>query len=197
MRSVLINAALVIIFALTSESALSQTTEGNIDAKPPAAQQPSSGSQETVIIQEESQPPWFYYWPQENLNPFGMSSLGENSGGMGSEAGSTLGTSSRRPSNLEVNPPRRNRQTNDVIPSDEELLVAPPVDAAPDETISNQFTGEIDSNLSPSEGSGKIYQWFDENGVLHVTNELNSVPIQYRDEAGVSSEEIEAGEYSN
>lgn len=184
----LITAITTICFFM-SGSALSQTTEGNTGGNPPAAQPPSSGSQEPVVIQEDSEPPWYYYWPQENLNPFGMSSLGENSGGMGSEAGSTLGTRSRRPSNLEVNPPRRNRQTNDVIPSDEELLVAPPVNATHDETIGNQFTGEIDSNLSPSEGSGEIYQWFDENGILHVTNELTSVPPQFRDEAIEDSEE--------
>ncbi|MFQ5787950.1 MAG: hypothetical protein ACE5H1_08200, partial [Thermodesulfobacteriota bacterium] len=167
LRLMLLNAALIIICFSISEIALSQTTEGGPDVNPPTAQPPSSGSQEPVINQQDSEAPWYYYWPQENLNPFGMSTLGENSETMETEAGSTLGKSNKRPSNLEVNPPRRERQTNDVIPPDEEQLIAPPVNAPPDETIGNQFTSEINSNLSPSEGSGKIYQWFDKNGVLH------------------------------
>jgi len=34
-----------------------------------------------------------------------------------------------------------------------------------------------------SESSGKLYRWTDEQGVVHLTDRLNSIPERYRSEA--------------
>jgi hypothetical protein len=191
-RHIILTVAIVIIFALIPESAVSQTAEGNLVPNPQAAQEPSSGAQEPVVIQKESESPWYYYWPQENLDPFSMSTLEKDSGSFSSGVGSTLGKGSNRPSNLEVNPPLKSGQTEDITTYDEQEIIAPPIHSPPEGGIDDQFAPEIDANLSPIEGAGKIYKWVDKNGVLNITNELNKVPPEYRNEEGGNPEDIEA-----
>ena len=76
------------------------------DAEPGEDQtQPQEGAQnqeqtpsEPVIVPE--QPYEYYYWPEEDLDNFGLSTLGQGQGG------STLGRGLQRKSNIEVNTPK-------------------------------------------------------------------------------------------
>jgi hypothetical protein len=172
-------ASLVIIAALyfsLSGYVLSQSTEGAPDGGSAGNQPPTGGSQQPAVIQGESDAPWYYYWPDENLNPFGMSTLGTEGGG------STFGKSTERPSNLQVNPPMQ-EQLQDQDKVDDVTNKVPLED-----TLSSQ---ESISISAPSTGArkGPIYKWVDDNGVIQVTNDLGSVPTKYLDRITTEKEQ--------
>lgn len=153
-------ASLVIIAAFyisLSDCAFSQSTEG---------QPTTGGSQQPGVIQGESEPPWYYYWPDENLDPFGLSSLGEEGGG------STFGKSTERRSNLQVNPPMREQKQYEVQGDD--LKKSPPVEDTP----SSEESISVGAPSAPAK-KGPIYKWVDDKGVKHVTNDIGSVPPEY------------------
>ncbi|HSE83866.1 MAG TPA: hypothetical protein VLB01_04910 [Thermodesulfobacteriota bacterium] len=119
----------------------------------------------TGIVQAPSSPvlpPVFSTYPMiplENLNNFELSTLGP----------STLGERTESRSNLTVNPLIERVAINtqqvegrsaevDFIPSEPNVELVP----------------------LPSKTSEEFYRWTDEEGVLHVTNDLDSVPQKYR-----------------
>jgi hypothetical protein len=142
----------------------------------PVTQPPPIEPQGPEVIQERQEPPWFYYWPQENLNPYGLSTMGEDKGS-DDDSGSTLGRSTKRPSNLEVNAPSSRLQ--DQEPGEKQDL------ATQEEVDSNEGYENIIDEITPSanEPRGQIYTYRDEKGVLHVTNNITSIPPQYQQEA--------------
>ncbi len=157
---------------------MSQSTEGAPDGASGGNQSPTGGSQEPSVIQGESEPPWYYYWPDENLNPFGMSTLGDD------EGGSTFGKSNKRRSNLQVNPPMQEQMP------DEESVDDVSNDIPFEETRSPQESFSIGS---PPTGAkkGPLYKWVDDNGVIQVTNDLGSVPAKYLDQININAEPIQ------
>jgi hypothetical protein len=172
-------ASLVIISALYFSlpgDVFSQSTGGAPDGGSAGNQSPTGGSQQPAVIQGESDAPWYYYWPDENLNSFGMSTLGND------EGGSTFGKSTRRPSNLQVNPPLQ-EQMRDEENVDDVTNKVPLED-----TLSSQ---ESISISAPSTGAkkGPMYKWVDDNGVIQVTNDLGSVPAKYLDRITTEREE--------
>jgi len=172
----LINVIIISGFYLSlSEYAFSQSTGNAPDANPPEGQSPPSGSQQPTIIQGESDVPWYFYWPDENLDPFGMSTLGSD------EGGTTFGKSTRRPSNLQVNPPMQEQKQDEVNVDD--LTSNIPVE----DTLSSQESITIGSPSTPAK-KGPIYRWVDDNGVLQVTNDLGSVPTKYLDKIAIDNE---------
>jgi hypothetical protein len=167
MRSLLASLVIIAAFYFSfSGYVLSQSMGSAPDGGSAGSQPPTGGSQQPAVVQGESEPPWYYYWPDENLNPFGMSTLGNEGGG------STFGKSTDRPSNLRVNPPMREQKQYEV--ESEDLRNNPPVQGAvsPDESIS------VGSPSTPAK-KGPIYQWVDDKGVKHVTNDIGSVPPEY------------------
>ncbi|MBI4228775.1 MAG: hypothetical protein HY693_03530 [Deltaproteobacteria bacterium] len=171
----LINVIIISGFYLSlSEFAFSQSTGNPPDASSPEGQSPTSGSQQPTIIQGESDVPWYYYWPDENLDPFGMSTLGN-------EGGSTFGKSRERPSNLQVNPPIQEQRQDEVNVDD--LTSNIPVE----DTLSSQESISI-IRPSTSAKKGPIYKWVDDNGVIQVTNNLGSVPPKYLDKITIDEE---------
>jgi hypothetical protein len=167
-------ASLVIIAALyfsLSGYVLSQSTEGAPDGGSAVNQQPT-------VIQGESDAPWYYYWPDENLNPFGMSTLGND------EGGSTFGKGTQRRSNLQVNPPLEDQSQDkgNVDDASNDIPV--------EETLSPQ---ESISVRSPSTGGkkGPMYKWVDDKGVIQVTNDLGSVPTKYLDQININEDQIQ------
>ncbi len=140
--------------------------------------QPSTGgSQQPAVGRGESEPPWYYYWPDENLNPFGMSTLGDE------EGGSTFGKSTKRRSNLQVNPPMEEQ-----IPHEEN--VDDVSNEMPyNETLSTQESISVGSPPAKAK-KGPIYKWVDDNGVIQVTNDLGSVPAKYLDQININEEQI-------
>ena len=129
-------------------------------------QSPQGGSAPVIIRQ---QPYEYYYWPEENLDSFGLSTLGQGQGG------STLGKSLNRKSNLEANSPKKpdpdenaENGTNSQSETDTELY--PPEE--PD--LSNEaVTGEPLPTV-PSES--QFYEWVDDQGNVHITNKIGDVP---------------------
>ncbi len=172
-------ASLLIIAALyfsLSGYVLSQSTGGAPDGGSAGNQPPTGGSQQPAVIQGESDAPWYYYWPDENLNPFGMSTLGTEGGG------STFGKSTERPSNLQVNPPMQEQMQSQENVDDVTNKV--PLE----DTLSSQ---ESISISAPSTGAkkGPIYKWVDDNGVIQVTNDLGSIPAKYHDRITTEKEQ--------
>src|SRR6059036_1931585 len=67
---------------------------------------------------------------------------------------------------------------------------APPAEArptavppAPPSTASGGPRTVLPVQSRSSESSGKLYRWTDEQGVVHLTDRLNSIPERYRSEA--------------
>ena len=166
-RSFLASLLIIAFYFSLSDCAFSQSTEG---------ESTTGDSQQPAVNRGESEPPWYYYWPDENLNPFGLSSLGNEGGG------STLGKSTERRSNLQVNPPTREQNQYDVQGDD--ITKTPPVE----DTLSSQESIQIGSPSRPAK-KGPIYQWVDEKGVKHVTNDIGSVPPEYLKEISTDNKQ--------
>jgi hypothetical protein len=112
-------------------------------------------------------------YPRENLDPFGYSTLGGTSGLGDREDTSTLGTDTRRKSNIEVNKPRERKSVEEETGATEEQMETGFTEPEPaSEPQSIGYT-------SPARKGG-LYTWKDENGVVHVTNDLGSVPLKYQ-----------------
>lgn len=158
---------------------LSQSTESAPDGGSGGNQSPTGGSQQPAVIQGESEPPWYYYWPDENLNPFGMSTLGTEGGG------STFGKSTERPSNLQVNPPMQKQGQEEENVDD--LNNNAPVE----DTLSSEESISVGSPSAPAK-KRPMYKWVDDNGVIQVTNDLGSVPTKYLDQININSEQVES-----
>ncbi len=134
---------------------------------------PEEGAGAPVVI--EQQPYEYYYWPEENLDNFGLSTLGRGQGG------STLGRDLRRKSNLEVNspkePPGEEGDADDESEDTESgTMLYPPEEAADDSGAINNEAPE------PSPKESEFYEWVDEKGNVHITNNIGDVPLEYQKE---------------
>ena len=109
--------------------------------------------------QAEQPPPWFFYWPTEDPDNFNYSGLGNStfSGG---------GNQERR-SNIEVN--------KQVEPKQPGALKSPP-------DTSGSTIEDNTNNISRPVSSATMHKWVDDQGVTHVTNNINSIPEKYREQ---------------
>ena len=116
------------------------------------------------------QAPWFYYWPQEDADNFELSTM-DSSSFEPTERSSSLnrGTGDRR-SNQEVNRPRQENP-----------------DTETDTSAVDKYIAEVEAankqGSTGNQGSSNIYKWVDSNGEVHVTNNPDSIPPEYRDQA--------------
>ena len=101
------------------------------------------------------QPRWYYYWPSEDPNNFQYSELGSSS--------LSSGQGLQRRSNIDVNKQE----------TEEESL------NNPSDTI--EAEPSVNVNSRPT-SSSKLIKWVDDNGVVHVTNNPNSIPDKYKDQ---------------
>jgi hypothetical protein len=166
--------SLFIIFAaicIPSKS-YSQSTSSGTDIVSPNTQTQSGGSQTPDVLQGQPDFPDYIVAPRENLNPFGLSTMEESTDVDYRDSVGTLGTTIKRPSNLEVNRPKQD------VPEEDE--------AGPNsQTPEDSFLEADVVNQSPSLKSRKhknIYRWTDEEGVLHVTNAIGSVPAKHQEQ---------------
>lgn len=106
------------------------------------------------------QPPWYYYWPTENADNFQNSDLGTSSLGSGNL---------QRRSNIDVNKRKEEEKSPGYAPNQ-----PPPIEA----DISQP---PVNVNSRPASSSALI-KWTDDKGVVHVTNDPNSVPDKYKDQ---------------
>ena len=113
------------------------------------------------VTTQPVQPPWYYYWPTENADNFQYSELGSSS----MKSGNNL----RRKSNLEVNRKEEQGESSNYVPN-----LPDSIDVDLTETPVNV------GSRPPS--SSKIIKWVDDKGVVHVTNDPNSIPDKYKDQ---------------
>ena len=135
-----------------------------------------SGSEEDVqqaprIIEEPAYE--YFYWPEEDLNNFGLSTMGKG------KSGSTLGSSTGRTSNVEANEYLRSKkEARKKIEAQEDNNGENVRPSAQEQPLYQ--ASELQSSKSPSDNP--IYEWRDENGNLHITNDLGKVPPEYQDQ---------------
>jgi hypothetical protein len=154
------------VFAQTAESADSSETTSPTEAPPQVINTPQSQPDSPIIDNSG------IVYPRENLNPFGMSTLGSSTDSGLRKDGSTLSSGTKRRSNLDVNKPREKKVIEEETVQEETTF-----DAGIEESIEEP----VESATSLSSGkSGNLYKWVDKNGVLHVTNDLGSVPSEHR-----------------
>lgn len=151
---------------------ISQTTGGG-----QTPQQPAPAPQN----QQPSDYPDYIVSPKEDLNPYGMSSIGESTTGSEFREGAgTLGTTQKRPSNLDVN-----KQNQEKRKEQKETTADQTGEKATPETeidYEAAYPSEKYTDVKSGPVKTKIYKWTDDQGVKHVTNDLGSVPPQYMDQ---------------
>ena len=136
------------------------------------AQQAAPENAGTPIVIEE-QPYEYYYWPDENLNNFGLSSMGQ---------GTTMGKTPERKSNLEANPVKHKPTP---APGDEEEI-------PPDEAIGAGTAPEPGAGRQTGASGTAFYKWVDEKGELHITNNIGEVPLEHQQQ--IYQQETPSGE---
>ena len=119
------------------------------------------------VATQPVQPPWYFYWPTENADNFEYSELGNSS----LRGGNTF----QRKSNVEVN--KKVEEEEGIT-----ALSAPDTSTSIDVEIDADTAGN--SLGSRPVSSSPIYKWVDDEGVVHVTNEIGSIPEKYRDQVG-------------
>lgn len=141
-----------------------RTEEGN--------QSPEQAPGEPVMVPQ--QPYEYYYWPEEDLDNFGLSTLGQGQGG------STLGRNLQRKSNIEVNTPKEPPQgpgdtDTESGDGDEDTDLYPPEETGDD-------SGSVDEAPQAGPKESEFYEWVDEEGNVHITNNIGDVPLEYQKE---------------
>jgi hypothetical protein len=183
---IIIIGLITFISFMTPEIVSAQTTEGT----EVPAQDGETTTQGSTEPQAQPNAPIIdntgMVYPREDLDNFEMSSLGKSTGLGGREERSTLERETKRKSNLEVNRPRQKNAGEE------------PAQETNDETDGSSSEVQYDSEspigyTSPSKSSG-LFTWKDENGVVHVSNDLGSVPTKYQEQIIKESEKGETDE---
>ena len=119
---------------------------------------------------ESDQAPWYFYWPQEDPDNFSLSTMGSRTE-ESTQSGSTFSTKkAERRSNVDVNRPKESKKNSKI-----------------DTTAVDEYIAEVESvnqqGSAPTQGdSSNIYKWVDGNGEVHVTNNPDSIPQEYRNQ---------------
>lgn len=165
---------LLSIFVLVPNSSEAQ----DAPAAPPAAQTPD-------VVQPPPDFPDYIVTPREDLNNFNLSTMSESDDIDYREGVGTLGTTEKRGSNLEINAElKRKRMEREKArqKAEEEKEKKPEAQETTKAVSSPPSTKSIDEGFSPGVKRG-LFMWKDENGVLHATNDLGHVPIEYQMQA--------------
>jgi len=123
--------------------------------------------------------PAYIVKPSEDLNPYGMSSLGTTTeeGAINDAAGSLGSKTSNRPSNLDVN-----KSIQDKKLKDQEQTNDQEVNKNQPETIEEEAIKYSEVSRSKPKNRSNMIKWVDEDGVQHISNNIGSVPPQYHDQ---------------
>jgi hypothetical protein len=151
-----------------------QSTSGGTGIVSPNAQPPSGGSQAPDVLQGQPDFPDYIVAPRDNLNPFGLSTMSGSKDVDYRGSVGTLGTTTKRPSNLEVNSPKEQIPEEGADKSNQ---------GSEDSFIEADIVNQPPPSSSRKHKEVSIYRWTDEEGVLHVTNDLGTVPPKYQEQA--------------
>ena len=168
----------LLIFILNINSVVSQTSGGSAPggAAPVAPGGAAPGGIGPGQAPSPLDFPQFIITPSEDLDQFENSRLNRtkthNRYGQ-----STLTPKIIRKSNVEVNAELEKRR--------EERLEALEKENAEDEQNTNtqDSAGSADNTNFNAPGTSELFRWTDKDGILHVTDDLGSVPPEYRDQA--------------
>ena len=166
--------SLFVIFAAiyTPINSFSQSTTGGTGMVSPNAEPQSGGTQTPDVLQGQPDFPDYIVAPRDSLNPFGLSTMSGSKDVDYSDSVGTLGTTTKRPSNIEVNSPKEQIPEEGADESNQ---------GSEDSFIQADIVNQ--PLLSTSRKRESIYRWTDEEGVLHVTNDLGTVPPKYQEQA--------------
>ena len=179
---------IIVISFLSLKVAYTQTMSTGTEVNPPASQTSPQGTQTqpqgTDVIQGRPNYPVIdnsgRVYPYEDLNPFGLSTLGPGDDEYNTE-GSTLGTDLKRKSNIEVNQPRERKQPE--VTNEEETVSGGEESAGEGGEEAVEVIPEESSEVlipSPLNKTSGFYKWVDKDGVLHVTDNPGSIPQEYQ-----------------
>ena len=113
------------------------------------------------VSTEPVQPPWYFYWPTEDADNFENSRLSNSSLGSGDRL--------QRRSNVEVNK------------QPEETATTGNTSNQPSAIDTDIPEPSVNVNSRPV-SSSRLIKWTDDDGVVHVTNNPDSVPEKYKDQ---------------
>ena len=155
-----------LIFIFNINSVVSQTSGGGAPgAVAPTA--PSPGDFPPTII-----------YPENNLNQFENTRLKETKTEF-RHGQSTLNPKITRKSNAEVNAEIEKRRAERL-----EALEKENAEAEDEQNTDTQDSaGSADNTNYDTPGTSALFSWKDKDGILHVTDDLYSVPPEYRDQA--------------
>lgn len=131
-------------------------------------------------VPDQSAFPTYTVTPSEDLNPYGLSSL-ENSTekDFRNEPG-TFGTNTKRTTNAEVNKRIKDKKKAEENPEEER---AGAVEDSP-EITSPEKRYESENKASASSADykkTKLIRWTDDQGNVHITNDIGNVPQRFLD----------------
>jgi len=155
-----------LIFIFNIDSVVSQTSGGGAPgAVAPTA--PSPGDFPPTII-----------YPEYDLNQFENSSL-RRTKTHNRYGQSTLNPKITQKSNAEVNAEIEKRRAERL-----EALEKENAEAEDEQNTNTQDSaGSADNTNFNAPGTSALFSWTDKDGILHVTDDLYSVPPEYRDQA--------------
>lgn len=169
------------VTALLSGSLLLPVKAMSQAAAPPPAPAPAPG------VPTPPDFPQYIVTPRDDLNPYDLSTMQKSTETGYREGTGTLGTTPERSSNIEINEAlsksrqERLKASQKEAAEEEAAEQAAGLEAAP--SAPDQATGPQSDDLSTPGVRGSLFTWTDENGVLHATNDLGQVPIEYQIEA--------------
>jgi uncharacterized protein DUF4124 len=160
---------------------IAQTMNGETEVTSPASQTPSQG---TDVLQSAPNTPVIdnsgIVYPRENLNPFGLSTIGGSTDPGERKGEGTLGVNIKQKSNVEVNKPKETKEaTREEGKSGGEATATAAGGGETPQVTSEEPAEALSPSLSKSSG---LYRWKDKNGVVHATNNLGSVPSEYQNQ---------------
>jgi hypothetical protein len=150
--------------------------------------------------------PEYIVTPREDLNPYDLSTMEKNEDMDYREGAGTLGTTDKRSGNIEINEALKQRKEQREKAKQKEKEA----EQKKGEAEANVNVGEPDNGggvelggpsaagdlSSPGVRAG-LFTWTDENGVLHVTNDLGQVPMEYQVEALEDSKSLKLDKAPN
>lgn len=145
--------------------------------------------------------PSYIVTPSEDLNPYDLSTMQKSTETNYRDGTGTLGTAVERSSNIQVNEALQKKR-EERQKAAQEAQAKSAVKAGEEEGEQIPSVEEITPAQEPRLGDsaksletpgvrGGLFTWTDEKGVLHATNDIGQVPIEYQIKAIESSKSVD------